>query len=129
MPRGLLNAENILRLLEGLDRLSVLAVLVLLLTLLAQLLDLGHLRRGKLRAGGQLSEDDLVAFWATWSGTQDGPMGPFPATGKKMELDFGGLHRVADGKIVESWMTWDNLTGLTQVGLYPPEPPEEAISE
>jgi predicted ester cyclase len=76
-----------------------------------------------------VAEDDLVAFWASWGGVQEGPMGPFPATGKRMELDFAGMHRIADGKIAETWVTWDNLTGLTQVGLFPPPPPEEATPE
>ena len=73
-----------------------------------------------------VAEDDLVAFWATYSGIQDGPMGPFPATGIRMELDFAGMHRIADDKIVETWVIWDNLTGLTQLGLFPPQPPEAA---
>ena len=71
-----------------------------------------------------IAEDDLVGFWATWSGVQEGPMAAYPATGKRMELDFGGMHRIADGKVAESWFTWDNLSGLTQVGLFPPPPPE-----
>ena len=71
-----------------------------------------------------VAEDDLVSFWATHSGIQDGPMGPFPATGKRLELDFAGMHRIADDKIVETWVIWDNLTGLTQLGLFPPQPPE-----
>ena len=71
-----------------------------------------------------VAEDDLVAFWATYSGIQDGPMGPYPATGKRMELDFAGMHRIADDKIVETWVIWDSLTGLTQLELFPPEPPE-----
>jgi steroid delta-isomerase-like uncharacterized protein len=73
-----------------------------------------------------IGEDDLVAFWVTYSGVQEGPMGPFPATGKRLELDCAGIHRIADGKVVETWITWDNLTALTQLGLYPPQPPEEA---
>lgn len=76
-----------------------------------------------------VAEDDLVAFWATWSGVQDGPIGDFPPTGQRMELEFGGMHRIADGKVVESWLTWDNLTGLTQVGLFPPPALEEAATE
>jgi len=68
-----------------------------------------------------IAEDDLVAFWATFSGIQEGPMGPFPATGKLLELDMAGMHRIDDGKIVETWVIWDNLTGLTQLGLFPPE--------
>jgi len=67
-----------------------------------------------------VAEDDLVAFWATYSGIQDGPMSPYPATGKRMELDFAGMHRIADDKIVETWVIWDNLTGLTQLELFPP---------
>ena len=69
-----------------------------------------------------VAEDDLVSFWMTYSGTQQGPMGPYPATGKRMELDIAGMHRIADGKIVETWVTWDNLTALTQLGLFPPQP-------
>ena len=76
-----------------------------------------------------LAEDDLVAFWATYSGVQDGPMGPFPATGKRMELDFAGMHRIADDKIVETWVIWDNLTGLTQLGLFPPQAQEESTPD
>jgi len=73
-----------------------------------------------------LAEDDLVAFWATYSGIQDGPMGPYPATEERMELDFAGMHRIADDKIVETWVIWDNLTGLTQLGLFPPQAQEES---
>jgi predicted ester cyclase len=72
-----------------------------------------------------VAEDDLVAFWSTYSGIQDGPMGPQPATGKRMELDMAGMHRIADDKIVESWVIWDNMTALAQLGLFPPESPEE----
>jgi predicted ester cyclase len=75
----------------------------------------------KLTVTRLVAEDDLVAFWATYSGIQEGPMGPFPATGGLLELDFAGMHRINDGKIVETWVIWDNLTGLTQLGFYPPE--------
>ena len=71
-----------------------------------------------------VAEDDLVAFWATYSGIQDGPMGPYPATGELLELDVAGMHRLVGGKVVETWVTWDNLTGLTQLGLFPPAPQE-----
>ena len=74
-----------------------------------------------------VAEDDLVAFWMTYSGTQQGQMGPYPATGERLELDIAGVHRIADGKVVESWIVWDNLTGLVQLGLFPPQP--EAAAE
>jgi len=72
-----------------------------------------------------IAEDDLVAFWARYSGTQEGPMGPFPATGNEMDFAFAGFHRIEDGKIAETWVTWDNLTALTQLGLWPPPEFEE----
>lgn len=67
-----------------------------------------------------IAEDDLVAFWGTCGGVQEGPIGNFPATGNRMEVDFAGIHRIEDGKIAETWITWDNQTALTQLGLWPP---------
>ena len=72
-----------------------------------------------------VAEGNLVALWGKWEGTQTGPMGPFPPSGKRMSLDFAGIHRIEDGKIVETWVTWDNLTGLEQLGHFPPKPAEE----
>ena len=72
-----------------------------------------------------IAEGDHVAFWATYTGTQTGQMGPFPPTGKLAELDFSGVHRLENGKVVETWVTWDNITILSQLGHFPPKPAEE----
>jgi steroid delta-isomerase-like uncharacterized protein len=74
-----------------------------------------------------VAEGDLVAVWGTFSGTQQGALGPFPADGGRVKLDWGGVHRIEEGKIVETWVTWDNLTALAQLGHFPPsgEAPEE----
>lgn len=70
-----------------------------------------------------IAEGDMVALWATYSGTQDGPMGPFPASGRSCSTDFGGVFRIQDGRIVELWVTWDNLDILAQLGhIEPPTP-------
>jgi predicted ester cyclase len=80
-----------------------------------------------------VAEGDLVAFWGTFSGTQEGPMGAWPATGESVELDMSGIFRLEEGKIAELWITWDNLSGLTQLGLVPelpvPAPSDSAMSE
>jgi len=68
-----------------------------------------------------LAEGDLVAFWGTYTGTHTGQMGPFPPTGKSANLDFSGVHRVENEKVVETWVTWDNVTILNQLGLFPPK--------
>ncbi len=67
-----------------------------------------------------VAEGDRVAFWGKFSGTQSGAMGPFPPTGKRMESDCAGIFRIEEGRIAELWVTWDNIAGLTQLGLFPP---------
>jgi steroid delta-isomerase-like uncharacterized protein len=67
-----------------------------------------------------VAEGDRVAFWGTFSGTHRGPMGPFPPTGKRMESDCAGIFRIEGGRIAELWVTWDNLAGLIQLGLFLP---------
>lgn len=69
-----------------------------------------------------VAEDDFVAFWATYKGTQTGQMGPFPPSNKYAELDFSGIHRLENNKIVETWITWDNIAILAQLGHFPPTP-------
>jgi steroid delta-isomerase-like uncharacterized protein len=67
-----------------------------------------------------VAEADRVAFWGRYAGTQRGPMGPFPASGKRMEIDIAGVFRIADGRIAELWIVWDNLAALAQLGHFPP---------
>ena len=71
-----------------------------------------------------VAEGDRVAFWGTFSGTQEGPMGPFPPTGGRLESEIGGMFRIEAGRIAELWVTWDNLSGLVQLGLFPSPEPE-----
>ena len=66
-----------------------------------------------------VAEGDHVAFWGTFSGTQEGPMGAFPPTGKRLESQIAGMFRLEAGRIAELWVTWDNLSGLAQLGLFP----------
>jgi predicted ester cyclase len=61
-----------------------------------------------------------VAAYATYSGTMTGPLGDLPATGKSMESKFMTIFRIEDGRIAELWVEWDNLSMLTQLGLFPP---------
>ena len=65
---------------------------------------------------------EYVAIRARLIGTQTGPMGPFPASGNKLELPFMGILRIEDDKIAEMWVEWDNLNALTQLGHF--QPPE-----
>jgi steroid delta-isomerase-like uncharacterized protein len=72
-----------------------------------------------------VAEGDYVAAYATFAGTQTGPMGPFPATGKTMESKTMAIFRLENGKIAELWIEWDNLAMLSQLGHFPPQGPTE----
>ncbi len=74
-----------------------------------------------------LVDGDMVAVRVVYSGHQTGQMGPFPPSGKAMELPYLGMLRIADGKIAEIWVEWDNLSALTQLGHWPP--PTSATEE
>ena len=65
-------------------------------------------------------EGDLGGFWANYSGTQTGQMGPFPPSGKRIDCDFAGIFRFEDGKIAEIWVTWDNIDILAGLGHITP---------
>ena len=64
-------------------------------------------------------EGDRAGIWTTYEGTQQGTLGPFPASGRKVSFDFGGVFRIEDGKLAELWVTWDNMTILRQLGHLP----------
>lgn len=72
-----------------------------------------------------IAEGDYVAVRALYTGTQTGPMGEFPATGRAVEGPFIAVFRIEAGRIAELWVEWDNLVMLTQLGLFPPAPPTD----
>lgn len=66
-----------------------------------------------------IADGDTVAYISTMTGTQTGPMGGFPATGKTFTLVNIIMQRLDKGKIVETWVSWDNVAFLSQLGLMP----------
>ncbi len=67
-----------------------------------------------------IAEGDKVAYITTMTGTQTGQMGSLSASGKSFTLVNIIVHRFEDGKIAESWVSWDNVAMLTQLGFFPP---------
>lgn len=65
-----------------------------------------------------IAEGDLVGYWATYSGTQTGQMGPFPPSGRRATAPFAGYFRFEDGMIAEVFVTWDNIDFLVQLGHF-----------
>lgn len=72
-----------------------------------------------------LAEGNMVAAYATFTGTNNGPLGQFSATGRPVETKFLAMFRIEEGKIAEIWVEWDNIAVLSQLGLYPPTGSED----
>jgi predicted ester cyclase len=54
-------------------------------------------------------------------GTNDGPLGPLPATGKRVDVPFCEvMHYDAQGKITSAELFYDNMTMLVQLGHMQP---------
>src|SRR2546427_7660968 len=56
-----------------------------------------------------VAEGDKVAVHSHCLGTQHGPMGSFPASGRILSADFISIYRVEDSRIAEAWVEWDCL--------------------
>jgi len=65
----------------------------------------------------QLVQGDLVAFRWHATGTHTGPLGPAPATGKRVAIDGLILDRVVGGKVQERWEQFDQPLMLQQLGF------------
>ena len=72
-----------------------------------------------------LADSNMVAYVTTTTGTQTGPMGNLPASGKEFTLTNIVIQRIEDGKIAETWISWDNVAMLTQLGFFPPPEPDQ----
>ena len=66
-----------------------------------------------------VGEADFVAWRSRGKGTQMGPFGPFPASGKQMDLVIIGMHRFEGALVAETWTSWDNLAAFSQLGHFP----------
>jgi steroid delta-isomerase-like uncharacterized protein len=67
-----------------------------------------------------IAEGDKVVTRWTIRGTHQGEIEEFgPPTGRQAELQGITIHRIEDGKIVEEWNRYDNLSLLQQLGLAP----------
>ena len=69
-----------------------------------------------------LAEGDRVAARWSWSGTQTGELAgeqPLPPTGKTVDVNMFSIHRVAGDRVAESWVAFDAMGMLQQLGVIP----------
>lgn len=83
----------------------------MMLVLLAAFPDL------RLTIDDQIAAGDKVATRWSAEGTNSGPFGTVPATGRRVRVTGLILDRVAGGKVVERWEQWDQMGMMQQLGL------------
>ena len=66
-----------------------------------------------------IAEGDQVVTKKTFEGTHTAELNGIPPTGKRVTLQFADIMRVRDGKIVEHWLTMDQLSFMQQLGAIP----------
>jgi steroid delta-isomerase-like uncharacterized protein len=73
-----------------------------------------HLRIDDMVASG----DRVVTRWRL-EGTQDGPLMGIAPSGRRVSVEGIRIDRIEGGKIAESWVQWDVLGMLEQIGALP----------
>ena len=66
-----------------------------------------------------IAEGDRVATKKTFSGTHRGEFAGIPPTGKEVTLTYVDILRLRDGRIVEHWLSMDQLSFMQQLGVIP----------
>jgi steroid delta-isomerase-like uncharacterized protein len=69
-----------------------------------------------------VAEGDKVVSRVRFQGTNKGPVMGMPATGKKVDIEFWHVDRIANGKIAERWNIMDNMAFMQQLGAMPAMP-------
>jgi steroid delta-isomerase-like uncharacterized protein len=67
----------------------------------------------------QIAEDDKVATRVTLHAVHTGEFQGMLATGKQIVVPQIAIHRIQNGKIVEVWVSSDDISMMKQLGLMP----------
>jgi steroid delta-isomerase-like uncharacterized protein len=71
-----------------------------------------------IRGGGDLATQE-GRFTGTHTGTLRTPTGDIPATGRRVDVRYTGVHAVAGDRITSMHLYFDQAEMLTQLGLMP----------
>jgi steroid delta-isomerase-like uncharacterized protein len=74
---------------------------------------------GTITIDDQIAEGELVATRWTGRGTNTGELMGMPPSGREVTLPGITYSRIVDGTLRESWVIWDTLSMLQQLGAVP----------
>jgi steroid delta-isomerase-like uncharacterized protein len=67
-----------------------------------------------------IAEGDRVVTKKTFTGTHTGDFAGIPATGRTVTLQYVDIMRLRNGRIVDHWLSMDQLSFMQQLGVIPP---------
>jgi steroid delta-isomerase-like uncharacterized protein len=73
----------------------------------------------KVTVDDMIAEGDRVATKKTLTGTHTGEFMGIPASGNRVTLQFVDILRLRDGRIIEHWLSMDQLSFMQQLGVIP----------
>ena len=73
----------------------------------------------QLKIAYQVAEGDKVVSRYTWSGTHQAAYFGMPPTGNQVSYTATATFRIAEGKIREAWINWDQWGLMLQLGMVP----------
>lgn len=71
-----------------------------------------------------IAEGSAVAARWTSRGTHRGEFQGIAATGRRISVSGTTIHHMVEGQIAETWLTFDNLDFLQQLGAVPSSTPQ-----
>jgi steroid delta-isomerase-like uncharacterized protein len=66
-----------------------------------------------------IAEGDRVATKKTFTGTHTGEGIGIPPTGNRVTIQYVDILRLRDGRIIEHWLSMDQLSFMQQLGVIP----------
>ena len=81
---------------------------------------------GTITVDDQIAEGELVATRWTGRGTNAGQLMGMQPTGREVTITGISYSRIVDGQVRESWLIWDTLSMMQQLGAVPEAAPARA---
>ena len=66
-----------------------------------------------------IAEGDRVVTKKTFTGTHTAELNGIPPTGKRVSIQYVDILRLRDGKIIEHWLSMDQMNFMQQLGVLP----------
>jgi steroid delta-isomerase-like uncharacterized protein len=64
-----------------------------------------------------IAEGDRVVTKKTFTGTHTAELNGIPPTGKRVSIQYVDILRLRDGKIIEHWLSMDQMNFMQQLGV------------